>query len=159
MRKFIVLIIPILVLSGCGIAQMMTPEGRAQRAAYFQEQEERAVRARIEAERAEIAGRESQCTNYGFRKGASSFAQCMMQLDQVQKQIIAAWAARQNLESKCMLEKGQGYLAPTRSGSFSDGQQNANAFFANCIAGLPRPKTNIVCNKHPNLEQIYCEAY
>ena len=40
-------------------------------------------------------------------------------------------------EKSCAMVKASAYLAPTRSGSFGEGFANAEAAYANCMAGQP----------------------
>ncbi len=56
----------------------------------------------------------------------------------------------------CMLAKSNAYLKPS-GGSFAVAQQNADAAYAACKAGLPAPQTQTRCTKNGN--QVDCYSY
>ncbi len=45
---------------------------------------------RVEKEAQRMAAMENQCSKYGFRRGTDQFAQCLLRLDQADKQREAA---------------------------------------------------------------------
>ena len=100
----------------------------------------------------------SQCRGYGFKDGTTAFSNCLMQLDQANKQLEQAKLERQRLEAKCNYAEAQGWLAPTRTGNFFEGAQNAAAYRNNCLAGLPPPKNSVTCNASRNGQTITCFA-
>lgn len=125
-----------------------------------QRQREVAQRAQAQIAAAESirSGLENRCRGYGFQPGTTAFAQCLMQLDQALQQVAAAQAARKEMERRCALAEAQGYLAPTRTGSFAESQQLASAAYSRCMAGLPPPpQLNVICRREPGLpNQVYC---
>lgn len=99
---------------------------------------------------------ETRCRAYGFEPNTPHFGQCLMQLDQAERQAAVAKKARQDLESRCELVKAQAYFAPTRTGSFFESLQIAESAYESCMAGLPpsRP-VNLICQRH-GLDQVRC---
>jgi len=84
MRNIVFPIIFALLLHGCGLAQMMTAEGRAERAAYFREQEARDAIRRQEEANKKTAANIAACKAYGFTQGTTSFSNCLLQRDRDQ---------------------------------------------------------------------------
>jgi uncharacterized protein YceK len=134
----------VLTLSGCA--------SREQRAAQERERQEK-VREAAAQMRTAI---ENRCRGYGFEKGTAAFSSCVMQMDLLTQQILAERKARNDLESRCSLARGQGYLAPTRTGNFGESLAIANSAYENCMAGLPpsRP-ANIICQRQER-DRVYC---
>lgn len=90
----------------------------------------------------------SRCAQYGFETGTNAFAQCLMQMDIVQRQINAENQARVNLERKCQFARSNGFAQQTRTGSFIESLGLATQAYNNCMAGLPPPNSGIInCNK------------
>lgn len=101
------------------------------------------------------AALEARCRGYGFESQSTGIAQCMLQLDQADRQLAQAQRQRKELESRCGLAEAQGWLAPTTTGSFAEGAQRAAAAYNACMAGLPTPVTRVICQRQgPN--EAYC---
>lgn len=132
------------VLNGCATPEQLASQER-----------EREARIRAAAENLHRAI-EGKCRAYGFQPGTNAFASCVMQLDQLSQQQIAANRARAQQESNCMAAMGQGFLAPTQTGSFGEGLGRASSAYQNCMAGLPPPRsTNIICTRQGS-DSVYC---
>ena len=131
------------------ISACSTPEQR-----QAQERQRQAVERAALAQR--VASLDARCRGYGFELRTTAFAQCVMKLDQADRQAEFAQRQRQELESRCGIAEAQGWVAPTRTGSFGEGAQNAMAARNACLAGLPPPRsTNIICQRQgPN--DVYC---
>jgi hypothetical protein len=98
---------------------------------------------------------EARCRGYGFELKTPGFAQCMMKLDQADRQTAQAQSQRRELESRCELAQAQGLLAPTSTGSFGESAQRGAAAYNACMAGLPPPATRVICQRQgPN--EAYC---
>jgi len=126
MRKLIVLIIPILALYGCGLAQMMTEEGRAERAAYQQAQRERWEQAKQEEEQQRLDNNSATCRGYGFTKGTTSFANCLMQIDRDKA------AAARNNALLLMIEDNQNRNEKAASDARCNWDNNYRLYSARC---------------------------
>jgi hypothetical protein len=137
------------VLAITQITACTTPEQR-----YAQEQRAQVVQRGLEARRQ--ASLDIRCRGYGFELGTTGFAQCMMKLDQAERQTAQAQNQRKELESRCGLAEAQGWLAPTATGSFSEGAQRAAAAYNACMAGLPTPKSNRVICRREGRDEVYC---
>ena len=147
MHKIKIFLLALTVL--LGISACSTPEQR-----YAQEQRKQAeLRAAAEQRQRALQGR---CRGYGFELKTPGFAQCMMKLDQAERQAAQAQSQRKEQESRCGLAEAQGWLAPTATGSFGESAQRATAAYNACMAGLPPPRsTNIICQRQgPN--DVYC---
>ena len=137
------------VLAMTLITACTTPQQR-----YAQEQRKQAeLRAAAEQRQRALEG---QCRNYGFEPRTTAFSQCLMQLDQAQRQAALALRQSEAQESQCELARSQGLLAPTRTGSFGESLQRGNEAYSACMAGQPVPKSkNIICQRQgPN--DVYC---
>lgn len=128
-------------LAVMAISACSTPEKR-----YAREQRKQAeFRAKKEERQREMEGR---CTGYGFKPNTTAFSQCLMQLDQAQRQAELALEQRQAQESRCGYARAQGLLAPTRTGSFVESVQRGEDAYNACMAGLPPLRgTNIICQR------------
>jgi hypothetical protein len=147
MRKLLTLLLAstvLLSISGC-----TTPEQR-----YAQEQRKQAELRAAAAQKQRAL--EGQCRSYGFEPRTTAFSQCLMQLDQAQRQAALAQRQSQAQESQCELARSQGLLAPTRTGSFGESLQRGNEAYNACMAGQPAPRSkNIICQRQgPN--DVYC---
>jgi hypothetical protein len=136
------------VLAITQITACTTPEQR-----YAQEQRAQVVQRGVEARRQ--ASLDIRCRGYGFELGTTGFAQCMMKLDQAERQTANAQSQRRELESRCELAKAQGLLAPTATGSFGESAQRGAAAYNACMAGLPPPVTRVICQRQGQNE-VYC---
>jgi hypothetical protein len=101
------------------------------------------------------AALEARCRGYGFESQSAGIAQCMLQLDQAERQAAQAQSQRKELESRCGLAEAQGWLAPTATGSFGEGAQRAAAAYNACMAGLPPPVTRVICQRQ-GANEAYC---
>jgi len=101
------------------------------------------------------AALEARCRGYGFEPQSAGIAQCMLQLDQAERQAVQAQSQRKELESRCGLAEAQGWLAPTTTGSFGEGAQRAAAAYNACMAGLPPPVTRVICQRQ-GANEAYC---
>lgn len=130
------------------ITACTTPEQR-----YAQERQRQAQQQAAMAQRQ--ASLEARCRGYGFELKTPGFAQCMMKLDQADRQTAQAQSQRRELESRCELAQAQGLLAPTSTGSFGESAQRGAAAYNACMAGLPPPATRVICQRQgPN--EAYC---
>ena len=133
----------------CQIAACSTPEQR-----QAQERQRQAVERAAQAQR--IASLEARCRGYGFELRTSGFAQCMMKLDQADRQTAQAESQRRELESRCELARAQGYGAPTMTGGWSESLQNGTNAYSACMAGLPPPRSNQVICRREGRDEFYC---
>jgi hypothetical protein len=133
----------------CQISACSTPEQlRAQ------ELKRQAVLRGAEANRQALL--DARCRGYGFELRTAGFAQCMMKLDQADRQTAQAESQRRQLESRCELARAQGYGAPTRTGGWSESLENGTNAYSACMAGLPAPQgTNIICQRQ-GANDVYC---
>lgn len=146
MKKPIICLLALAAL--LSITACTTPEQR-----YAQERQRQAQQQAAMAQRQ--ASLEARCRGYGFELKTTGFAQCMMKLDQADRQTAQAQSQRKELESRCELAEAQGWLAPTTTGSFGEGAQRAAAAYNACMAGLPPPVTRVICQRQgPN--DAYC---
>jgi hypothetical protein len=143
-RVFLCLVLPV-TLAGCA-----TPEDRARQA----RQEAQAARVAAEQRRAAL---EAQCRGYGFEARSQGMSNCLMQLDQAQQRAMAARRQRQELESRCEMARANGWLAPTRTGSFFEAAQRAADAYTACLDGRPPPREplTIVCRRS-GVDDIRC---
>ena len=130
------------------ISACSTPEQR-----QAQERQRQAVERAALAQR--VASLDARCRGYGFELRTTAFAQCVMKLDQADRQVAQAQSQRKELESRCGLAKAQGWLAPTATGSFGEGAQRATAAYNACMAGLPPPVTRVICQRQ-GANEAYC---
>jgi len=144
LKIFVLASIALLAISACSTPQQQ----------YAQEQRKKAeLRAAAEQRQREIEG---QCRNYGFEPRTTAFSQCLMQLDQAQRQVALAFSQRKAQESRCEFARSQGLLAPTRTGNFVESLQRGNEAYSACMAGLPPPRSmNIVCQRQGR-DQVQC---
>lgn len=102
-----------------------------------------------------FAGR---CEGYGFQQGTDGFANCIMQMENAQAQANLEIERRRQLERSCGLARANGFLAPTRTGSFVESAQNANEAYARCMAGLPTPHNYIInCSQSGSTFNCYAQ--
>jgi hypothetical protein len=151
--KYSLLAILTIYLAGCASPEQLR-RYEAQRRAEVQAAE--AAKRREEA--AKRTAMIDQCRGYGFNSGTTGFSNCLMQLDQANMQLEQARLERQNLEARCRYAEAEGWLAPTRTGSFFEGAQRAAQYRNNCLAGLPPPKNSVICNASKDGQSIYCYA-
>lgn len=147
MRRFnwvIMSVIAIFLLSGCS-----SPQKRAAMP------DDRQQKARVAATLMRTAV-ENKCLGYGFEKGTTAFASCVMQIDLLTQRIVSERNRQSEMESRCSIARAQGYIAPTASGNFGESLANANDAYANCMAGLPpsRP-VNVICQRQER-DRVYC---
>jgi hypothetical protein len=89
-----------------------------------------------------------KCEYYGFESGTPAFASCLMQVDQISRQLQAAAEARAAQEASCRRVMGRQFSAPTQSGNFWESFGAATSAYQNCLAGLPyRPPMSIFCTR------------
>ena len=119
-----------------------------------QELKRQAVLRGAEANRQALL--EGRCRGYGFELRTAGFAQCMMKLDQADRQTAQADSQRRQLESRCELARAQGYVAPTMTGGWSEGLQNGTNAYNACMAGLPPPRSNQVICRREGRDEFYC---
>lgn len=142
--KFVLLVSAVLL----SISACTTPEQR-----YAQELRAQAVQRGVEARRQ--ASLDISCRGYGFELGTAGFAQCMMRLDQAERQTAQIQSQRRELESRCELARAQGLLAPTATGGFGESVQRGTAAYNACMAGLPPPVTRVICQRQ-GANEAYC---
>ena len=147
MKTFINLLVTGVLL--CLISACSTPEQR-----QAQELRKQAVQRGVEARRQ--ASLDIRCRGYGFELRTAGFAQCMMKLDQAERQAEFAQRQRHELESRCGIAEAQGWVTPTRTGSFGEGAQNAMAARNACLAGLPPPRSTQVICRREGRDEVYC---
>lgn len=146
MQKLKICILASVVL--LSVSACTTPEQR-----YAQERQKQVQQQAVMAQRQ--ASLEARCRGYGFEIKTPGFAQCMMKLDQADRQTAQAQSQRRELESRCELAQAQGLLAPTSTGSFGESAQRGAAAYNACMAGLPPPVTRVICQRQgPN--EAYC---
>jgi hypothetical protein len=132
------------VLSGCA--------SKEQRAA---QERERQARIKAAAENLHRAI-EGKCRSYGFQHGTNAFSSCVMQLDLISQETIAASRARAQQEANCSAAMGQGFLAPTRTGGFGESLGHASAAYQNCMAELPPQRSrNVICTRQGK-DEVHC---
>ena len=127
----------------CQIAACSTPEQR-----QAQERQRQAVERAAQAQR--IASLEARCRGYGFELRTAGFAQCMMKLDQADRQTAQAESQRRELESRCGLVQAQAHFTPGKS--IQDAVDAGNS----CMAGLPPPRSNQVICRREGRDEFYC---
>jgi hypothetical protein len=141
MKTFIRWILTAILL--CQISACSTPEQlRAQ------ELKRQAVLRGAEANRQALL--EARCRGYGFELRTTGFAQCMMKLDQADRQAAQAESQRRELESRCGLVQAQAHFTPGKS--IQDAVDAGNA----CMAGLPPPRSNQVICRREGRDEFYC---
>ena len=99
---------------------------------------------------------EARCRGYGFESQSAGIAQCMLQLDQAERQSAQLQSQRRELESRCEMARAQGYGAPTMTGGWSESLQNGTNAYSACMAGLPPPRSNQVICRREGRDEFYC---
>ena len=102
------------------------------------------------------AALEARCRRYGFESQSAGIAQCMLQLDQAERQSAQLQSQRRELESRCEMARAQGMLAPTMTGGWSESLQNGTNAYSACMAGLPPPRSNQVICRREGRDEFYC---
>ena len=97
----------------------------------------------------------SQCDSYGFQKGTNPYAQCVMQLDQLNRQQQIYEQQRAQRHWKCSLEKMNAAFT-NYSPFFGEQFNRVEQIYNNCMAGLPPPRSGkIDCSISGN--NVYCQ--
>ena len=125
------------------IAACVTPEQR-----YAQEQRRQAEQRAAYAQRQALL--ESRCRGYGFEQRTTAFAQCLMKLDQAERQVEFQIKQRDELESRCGLVQAQAHFTPGIS------ILEAVDAYNTCMAGLPPPRSNRVICRREGRDEVYC---
>ena len=120
-----------------------TPEQR-----YAQERQKQALQPAAMAQRQ--ASLEASCRGYGFELKTNGFAQCIMQLDQVQQQAAQQQKQRAELESRCGLVQAQALL--THGNSIQEAVEAGEA----CMAGMPPLRSNRFICRREGRDEAYC---
>jgi hypothetical protein len=98
---------------------------------------------------------ESQCDGYGFQRGTNPYAQCVMQLDQLNRQQQIYEQQRAQRHWKCSLEKMNAAFT-NYSPFFGEQFNRVEQIYNNCMAGLPPPRSGkIDCSISGN--NVYCQ--
>lgn len=170
----------LVLLSLMFIAGCSTPEQRHFRQVQEQKklriEEQKRIEAantqqRIEQIRAQhrVELIERRCKSYGFEPKTPAYANCLMQLDQADREIerqksaidgqnAAAAEARKALESRCRLEQAQIYIDPRNNGGFADTQMRASAAWERCLSGSPPlPSLDLDCERRTG-NQLACRT-
>jgi hypothetical protein len=98
---------------------------------------------------------QSQCDGYGFQRGTNPYAQCVMQLDQLNRQQQIYEQQRAQRHWKCSLEKMNAAFT-NYSPFFGEQFNRVEQIYNNCMAGLPPPRSGkIDCSISGN--NVYCQ--
>lgn len=94
---------------------------------------------------------ESQCSGYGFVRGTSAFAQCILQVDMARRSALEQreqlTQAREQRFRQCKFEEARNWVEPG-NGDFFENAVRVRQRFESCMAGIPPPpKIEIVCNR------------
>ena len=141
-----------------GQGSMMRPDGSLMYSGLWTDGKQNSTRPAVQQRTFTPmeAALEARCRGYGFESQSAGIAQCMLQLDQAERQSAELQSQRRELESRCELARAQGYLAPTRTGGWGEGVQNGTNAYNACMAGLPPPRSNQVICRREGRDEFYC---